>query len=293
MNNLIKIKNDNFEIKKINTIGNINKNKKGEKININESNYFLKEFNDDNNRILILFIKLIQIHIDISLLLDNNTNDKVRRRTINNDKIYKFNSLINNYFTILTFLKKSNLIQDNNTNNETKNNKIGQEDISNSFLYQKYNIFNFNLINNLFHKSIKLQICYYALFLICLSNLSYDDIDSNIQNDFKVITKEVSNPLFTIFRIFIMNELKVKYNKIISNHIKPHFFENFNKLYSEDKNIYSLKKCELLKVVSNNINKCADSLKSYSNYNLRNSLIKPFGDAFNQMLCKLERITLL
>ena len=50
-----------------------------------------------------------------------------------------------------------------------------------------------------------------------------------------------------------------------------------------------MKKSDLLKSISNNINKCIDSLKSFSNYNLKSSNIKPFGDAFNQMLFKLER----
>ena len=293
-NNIIKIKQDNYKIKKVNTIGGRFSIKTDELKNLNDTRYFLKEFNDDNNRILISFLKLIQIHMDIELILDNCINNNMRRRisTPNNDKIYKFNSLINNYFNTLSLLKKFNQIQDNNGNNESKNNKNGQDDNSNSFLYQKYNIFNYTLINTLFHKCIKLQICYYAVFMVCLSHLSYDDIDSIIQNNFSKIIKEISKPLYTIFRIFIMNELKDKYNKILLNNIRPNFFDNLNKLHLEDRKLYSLKKNELLKIISNDINKCADSLKSYSNYNLRNSLIKPFGDAFNQMLFKLDRITL-
>jgi hypothetical protein len=91
--------------------------------------------------------------------------------------------------------------------------------------------------------------------MVCLSHLSYDDIDSIIQNNFSKIIKEISKPLYTIFRIFIMNELKDKYNKILLNNIRPNFFDNLNKLHLEDRKLYSLKKNELLKIISNDINK--------------------------------------
>ena len=289
VNNIINVKYNNYSIKKIKTEG----IKKEELKNINNTHYFLKEFNDDNIKIIISFLKLIQIHVDIELLLKNNKNNNIMRRritTINNDKLYKLNSLINNYFNTLSNLKKFSPFQDN----ESKNSKNIQEEINNnnSFLYQKYNIFTFNMLNILFHKCIKLQICSYATLLVCLSHLSYEDIDAMIQSDFDKIIIEISKPLYTIFRIFIMNELKDKYNKILLNNIKIHFFENFNKLNIEDQKINSLKTNELLKNISNNINKCIDSLKTYSNYNLKNTLIKPFGDALNQMLFKIDRITL-
>ena len=286
VNNIINVKDNNYSIKKIKTEG----IKKEELKNINNTHYFLKEFNDDNIKIIISFLKLIQIHVDIELLLKNNNIMRRRITTINNDKLYKLNSLINNYFNTLSNLKKFSPFQDN----ESKNSKNIQEEINNnnSFLYQKYNIFTFNMLNILFHKCIKLQICSYATLLVCLSHLSYEDIDAMIQSDFDKIIIEISKPLYTIFRIFIMNELKDKYNKILLNNIKIHFFENFNKLNIEDQKINSLKTNELLKNISNNINKCIDSLKTYSNYNLKNTLIKPFGDALNQMLFKIDRITL-
>ena len=301
INNFTNIKDDN-DNKKLNTEGNINiiiNRKKEELNNINEAKYYLKEIDDDekknnNKSILVLFIKLIQIHMDIDILLDNNSsNNKFKRRitTINNDKLYKINNLINNYFNTLSYLKKFTQLQGNSSNNESKN-RQDEVGTSNSFLYQKYNIFNFNLINNLFQKCIKLQICYYAAFMICLSQLSYDDIDSMIKTHFEKIIKEISNPLYNIFKIFIMNEVKERYSKMLSNVVRPNFFLHFNKYFIEDKLFFSMNKSEILKIISNNINKSSDSLKSFSNYNLKNSAIKPFGDAYNQMLLKLERKTL-
>ena len=296
LNNLSNIKEDINDSKKLNTEGNLNliNRKKEELNNINEAKYYLKEINEDNKKVLIIFIKLIQIHLDIEILLDNSSTNNFRRRitTYTNDKIYKLNNLINNYFNTLSYLQKYSQDQETNINNESRNNKLDEINNTSVFLYQRYNIFIFNLINNLFHKCIKLQICYYAAFLVSLSQLNIDNIDTMIRTNFEKIIKEISNPLYTLFKIFIMNEIKEKYIKILSNNIKQNFYEKFNKYCNEDKKINCYKKSDILKLISNNINKCIESLKSYSNYNLKNSVIKCFGDAFNQMLFKLERKTL-
>jgi ribosomal protein S17E len=127
---------------------------------------------------------------------------------------------------------------------------------------------------------------------VTLSQLNIDNIDNLIRTNFEKIIKEIYNPIYTLFKIFIMNEIKEKYIKLLSNNIKQNFYEKFNKYFNEDKMVYCYKKSDILKLISNNINKCIDSLKAYSNYNLKNSVIKCFGDAFNQMLFKLERKTL-
>jgi Dullard-like phosphatase family protein len=88
-----------------------------------------------------------------------------------------------------------------------------------------------------------------------------------------------------------MNELKDKYSKIILNNLRPDFFDNFNKLFLEDK-IVSLDKIEVIQNISKNINQCVDSLNNYSNCNLKNSVMKPFGDALNQMLKSISTKTL-
>ena len=262
----------------------------------NEMKYFLKDFTEENQKILILFIKLIQIHIDIELLLENKTNNNFRRRvtTINNDKIFKINSLINNYFNNLSYLQKYCKSQDKEQNNISKlncNNNNGDNMNSQNSNLVSYNIFLYPKINNIFHKCIKTQMCYYSAFMISISQLNNEDIDNMIKTNFNKLIKEISSPLYKIFKVFLMNELKDKYSKIILNNLRPDFFDNFNKLFLEDK-IVSLDKIEVIQNISKSINQCVDSLNNYSNFNLKNSIMKPFGDALNQMLKSISTKTL-
>ena len=300
------INNDNDIKKIIASESDIFKNNKEEINMINEASNFLKEFNGENDelKILIIFMKLIQIHIDIELILDNKISNNFRRRitTINNDKIFKLNSLINNYFNNLTYLKElcqildkdsNNILINSRTNNNCNNNF---EDLNNlksdSELFPAYNIFIFSVLNNIFHKCIKIQMCFYSAFMVSLSQLDIDNIDNVIKNNYHKIIKEISNPLYNIFKIFLMDEMKEKYNKLISNNLRPDFFDNINKLFNDENIISSLKKSEIIQLISSNINKCADSLKNYSDYNLRNSIIKPFGDALNQMIFSITKKSL-
>ena len=262
----------------------------------NEIKYFLKDFTEENQKILILFIKLIQIHLDIELLLENKTNNNFRRRvtTINNDKIFKINSLINNYFNNLNYLQKYCKSQDKEQNNISKlntNNNNGENMNSQNSNLVSYNIFLYPKINNIFHKCIKTQMCYYSAFMISISQLDYEDIENMIRTNFNKLIKEISNPLYKVFTVFLMNELKDKYSKIILNNLRPDFFDNFNRLFLEDK-IVSLDKVEVIQNISKSINKCVDSLNNYSNINLKNSIMKPFGDALNQMLKSISTKTL-
>ena len=261
----------------------------------NEMKYFLKDFTEENQKILILFIKLIQIHLDIELLLENKTNNNFRRRvtTINNDKIFKINSLINNYFNNLNYLQKFCKSQDKEQNNISKlnTNNNGENMNSQNSNLSSYNIFLFPKINNIFHKCIKTQMCYYSAFMISISQLDNENIENMIKTNFNKLIKEISSPLYKIFKVFLMNELKDKYNKIILNNLRPDFFDNFNKLFLEEK-IVSLDKVEVIQNISKSINKCVDSLNNYSTFNLKNSIMKPFGDALNQMLKSISTKTL-
>ena len=262
----------------------------------NEMKYFLKDFTEENQKILILFIKLIQIHLDIELLLENKTNNNFRRRvtTINNDKIFKINSLINNYFNNLNYLQKFCKSQDKEQNNKSKlntNNNNGENMNSQNSNLSSYNIFLYPKINNIFHKCIKTQMCYYSAFMISISQLDNENIENMIKTNFNKLIKEISSPLYKIFKVFLMNELKDKYNKIILNNLRPDFFDNFNKLFLEEK-IISLDKVEVIQNISKSINKCVDSLNNYSTFNLKNSIMKPFGDALNQMLKSISTKTL-
>ena len=249
----------------------------------NEMKYFLKDFTEENQKILILFIKLIQIHIDIELLLENKTNNNFRRRvtTINNDKIFKINQ---------KYCKSQDKEQNNISKLNSNNNNGDNMNSQNSNLVS-YNIFLYPKINTIFHKCIKTQMCYYSAFMISISQLNNEDIDNMIKTNFNKLIKEISSPLYKIFKVFLMNELKDKYSKIILNNLRPDFFDNFNKLFLEDK-IVSLDKIEVIQNISKSINQCVDSLNNYSNFNLKNSIMKPFGDALNQMLKSISIKTL-
>ena len=76
------------------------------------------EINENNKNVLILFINLIQIHLDIEMLLDKSSTNNFTRRitTYTNDKIYKLNNLTNNYFNTLSYLQNISRIQENNIN---------------------------------------------------------------------------------------------------------------------------------------------------------------------------------
>ena len=57
--------------------------------------------------------------------------------------------------------------------------------------------------------------------------------------------------------------------------------------------INDLKNREIIKAIVNNITKSVNSLKFYSSSNLKYSLIKPYGDALNQLLFSFDRKTLV
>ena len=253
--------------------------------NIDISMNFLKDLST-NNSTFVAFLQLIQNHMDIELLLDsteNNGNNIFRRKvqnTINNDKIYKLNNLLNNYFNTLSliYIKNSNIP----TNNNNNQNKIAP--IDNFFLYQSINV--------IFHKCIKIQICLFSSILITLSQLSIYEINTMIKNHFHQILKEISNPLLNIFETFIKEEINLNYPELITINLRPDFNDHFNKLHKIQKFTQNLKNSELIVLISKQLDKCINSLKYYSNLNLKYSSIKIFGDALNQLLFSLDRKTL-
>ena len=246
---------------------------------------FLKDLST-NNSTFIAFLQLIQNHMDIELLLDsteNNGNNFFRRKaqnTINNDKIYKLNNLLNNYFNTLSliYIKNSN-VPINNNNNQ---NKIAP--IDNFFLYQSINV--------IFHKCIKIQICLFSSILITLSQLSLYEINTMIKNHFHQILKEISNPLLNIFDTFIKEEINLNYPELITINLRPDFNDHYNKLHKIQKFTHNYKNSELISLISKNLDKCINSMKYYSTLNLKYAQIKPFGDALNQLLYSLDRKTL-
>ena len=268
---------NNIDNDLINILKDENNSIKGNDLeNIDLSMNFLKDLSS-NNTTFVAFLQLIQTHMDIELLLDstdNNGNNLFRRKainTINNDKIYKLNNLLNNYFNILSAIYLKN-----------NNNKIAP--IDNFFLYQSINV--------IFHKCIKIQICLFCAILVTISQLATFEINTMIKNHFHQIIKEISNPLLTIFETFIKEEINLNYPELITINLRPDFNDHYNKLHKIKKFTQNYKNSELINLISKNLDKCVNSMKYYSTLNLKYSSIKPFGDALNQLLYSLDRKTL-
>ena len=251
--------------------------------NIDISMNFLKDLTN-NNANFVSFLQLIQIHMDIELLLDNNESNgsnyfrKKLTYTINSDKIAKLTKIINNYFEILKtiYFKDDNLYIISNVNKANP--------IDNFFLYQSLNI--------IFHKIFKIQMCLFCAMLITLSQLGIYEINTMTKNHFRQIIKEISSPLLNLFNTFIKEEINLNYPELITINLRPDFNEHFNKLHKIQKFTQNYKSSDMLNLISKNLEKSLNSLKYYSTLNLKFSTIKPFGDALNQLLLSIDKKSL-
>ena len=255
--------------------------------NIDISMNFLKELSN-NNTTFVRFLQLIQTHMDIELLLDsteNNGNSLFRRKqmnTINAEKIIKLNNLLNTYFNTLSLIYGgNNKISNTIVQGDNQTRIVHLDDF---FLYQSLNI--------IFHKSIKIQICLFSSILATLSQLCTYEINIMIKNHFHQIIKEISNPLLNIFGTFIKEEVNLNYPELVTINLRPDFNDHFNKLHKIQKFTQNFKNSELIVLISKQLDKCINSLKYYSNLNLKYSIIKPYGDALNQLLFSLDRKSL-
>ncbi len=237
---------------------------------IDNSVNFLKDFSNESNT-FINFLKLIQNHMDIEIMIDNalggNGNNMFRRKAnvvIINDINFKLSKLINNYFNLISSI----YINNSNVND---------------------NFFLFPYINNILHKCIKVQMLIFSSLLVTLNQLGIYEINAMVKNHFHKIIKELSNPLFNLFELFIHDEININYPDIIKSNLRLDFEERFNKLYLENKVNKGYKNSELLSIINKNIDKSSNSLKYYSTLNLKYSLIKPFGDALKQLIISIER----
>ena len=241
---------------------------------IDNSVNFLKDFSNESNT-FINFLKLIQNHMDIEIMIDNalggNGNNMFRRKAnvvITNDINFKLSKLINNYFNLISSI----YINNSNVND---------------------NFFLFPYMNNILHKCIKVQMLIFSSLFITLSQLGIYEINAMFKNHFHKIIKELSNPLFNLFELFIHDEINIKYPEIIKSNLRLDFDERFNKLYLENKINKGYKNNELLSIINKNIDKSTNSLKYYSTLNLKYSLIKPYGDALKQLIISIERKNLI
>ena len=274
-------KNNNLSNRKI-IVNNNNTNNNNNNNNYNNNSLstidnsvnFLRDFSNEPNT-FISFLKLIQNHLDIEIMIDNalggNGNNMFRRKAnvvITNEINFKLSKLINNYFNLISSI----YINNSNVND---------------------NFFLFPYMNNILHKCIKVQMLIFSSLFITLSQLGIYEINAMFKNHFHKIIKEISNPLFNLFELFIHDEINIKYPEMIKSNLRLDFDERFNKLYLENKINKGYKNNELLSIINKNIDKSTNSLKYYSTLNLKYSLIKPYGDALNQLIISIERKNLI
>ena len=262
----------------INNYNSINSNNNSIEFNdIDTAMNFLCDINTDSVK-FILFLKLIQIHMDIALLIDySDGNNGVFRRKmsslISDEVISKLNTLLNNYFNILMILYHNNnsLLNKNNSSFDC------------FFLFQS--------LNNIFHKIIKIQICLFSSMLVTLTQLRKYDLSNMVKNTFNKIIKEITNLLVCFFEYFIKDDINLNYPDLIKKNLKKDFMEHLNKLNKHKKKI-NYKNSEILMDISKNIERTFQLIKDYTNVFLKYSLIRPFGDAVFQMLSALDKKSL-
>ena len=260
--------------------------------NIDTSLNFLKDFTSDKNNTFFNFLLLVQTHLDIELLFDSlqitsNMNTFRKKKQLNNNniisisgnKLFQLKELLNKYFNILSNIYK------NNTKNEN-NDKI---------TYPIDAFFLFPIINNIFHKCLKVQICLYSIILITLNQLSDFEISLLIKNYLTQLLKQISFPLLIIYENFIKEEVNLKYQELLFGYLKPEFNDNFKKLFQEKK-IPRKNNCnsntQLIDQLSKDLEKCIYSIQYYSTINIKNSEIKIFGDVINQIIHSIDVKTL-
>ena len=153
----------------------------------------------------------------------------------------------------------------------------------------------FPIINNIFHKSLKIQICLYSTILISLNQLTEYEINMLIKNYLTHLIKQVSFPLLIIYENFIKDEINLKYQELLSKYLKPEFNSNFEKLFQEKK-VQRKNNCSsnthLVQQISKDLDKCIYSLQYYTTVNIKNSDIKIFGDCLNQIINSIDIKTL-
>ena len=233
----------------------------------NSKNKFLIEIN--NNNFFSMYLKIFQIHIEICLTIKkiDFSNDK---NNIPDVIIFRLANSINNFFNILSLIFKDDLIDYNNN------------------LRQK-NIFNYQILNNLFSNLIKSQICLFSSVLISIRQLGNYDFATLLKNYFIKILKEISNAFIIFYEYFIKDELLLLNNEFLSQNFFNEFNQNYQKFIEiNDKISVQNYKEKIIKIISH-IKQCINSLKYYSAINLKYSLIKPYGDALNQLLFSFDR----
>ena len=188
--------NQNYDYK-----NNFNKIAKNDLGIIDEGFNLLNEF-DDNISNFLKILKLIKINKDLDIILNKrkiqNLNSKKRLEISNNETKNSIKNIIDEYFNVLSSLfPKINKFSYNNNNNDD---------------YFAYNYFSFKIINDIFYKSIKIQICLFSWLYFILSKLNDIEITNIINEFFYIRIKDISYILIIIFNKFIKEEFNLKYS---------------------------------------------------------------------------------
>ena len=108
-----------------------------------------------------------------------------------------------------------------------------------------------------------------------------------IKTCFNKILKKITSSILNLYDYFIKEDINLNYPDLIKNNLRKDFYDQINKLTKIKKKIY--KNSEIFAIISNNINKAEELMITYTTINLKYSLIKPFGDAVNQMLSTIDK----
>ena len=249
-----------------------NRNNSNEKNNLKEGDFnnlneidqtisFLKDLSKENKSFIYL-MKLIQTNVDLESLFNKIPSNEI----INDEELIIVRVQIKRYFTILSSLNK---YYDSN-----------MKKVDRFFLFES--------INDIFYKSIKIQICLFTWILVTLSQFNKNEISRMIKNFFKELIKNVSNLLLNIFNHFIKNDINFKYEIQKNNNDLQIFKYNIDRNLNNQKINHNYKNSELITLISNNIDSSFNSIKSFFFFNLRHSGIKEFVYSYNQLLTDIE-----
>ena len=239
---------------------------------INEGFNLLNEF-DCNITHFLKILKLIKINKDLELILNErgtlNLNNR-KRLTINNNELKNtIQNLIDEYFNTLSSLyPKNNHFSYNNYNN-------------NAFAY---NYFSIKSLNDIFYKSIKIQICLFSWIYVSLSQLNNIEIMNIFDYFFEKTIKDISYILLIIFNKFIKEEFFLKYSdkEIIDKDLKLLFNGESYKIINKDKN------SDILNDISLKLDNDVKLIKKKCSQYFHKSTINPFGNALYQLMTDID-----
>lgn len=233
-----------------------NGNKNFEVIGINETKVFIK--NISNDYLCKNVIKITEKQLEIQTLInDIMRKDLTDSMIISLEKLEKLVRCLAPYFG---FIK--------------------------SLCYEE-KFFAYAQLEVLLYKILKSQLIIFSCFYISINEYSISNFSILVKLHFSNLISSVSYCLLNLYLIFCKKELET----IEHYTTKSNFEAQFNELYYIEYQIghESKTNIEIIKILDKAISKCILTLKYYSNRNLKNPIIKPFGDAIDQLIKEIEK----